>query len=199
MPNNTSFDYAEAHHIYLENINSADILNKDIEFTFKFTVNSKATYDDLPSWDVNISGKIDNTEITPIVLENIPLRIKVNKSPDASINNDQVLSSIPGKIGKLYSIEFSTITNSVETLISKFTPCYQKTSVQSSTKIILFNELYITPSPGTNDWPYSAMTLYYFSQFGNMIDYNSITYNLQPSDIQWYNWRISTRNGIIIP
>ena len=65
--------------------------------------------------------------------------------------------------------------------------------------IILFNELYITPSPGTNDWPYSAMTLYYFSQFGNMIDYNSITYNLQPSDIQWYNWRISTRNGIIIP
>ena len=65
---------------------------------------------------------------------------------------------------------------------------------------MLFNELYITPSPGTNNEAiFPSMTLYYWTQLGNMAEYTAETYNLQSSDIQWYNWRTSARNGIIIP
>lgn len=185
-------------HVYIENVNQTDILNKNMEFTITLDwVNHHKNADDPPDlWDITINGKINNAEITPIVLEDIPLIM--SNATASELNHGWVLHTPRGKIGKLYSIEIDEVNPStnVSTLACKFTPCYQK----NTNKIILFNELYITPSPAeTYTWYWPSTGLYYLTQFGNIAEYTSETYNLQSSDIQWYNWRTSARDGIIIP
>lgn len=195
----------ETTHVYIENVNAEDLLNKDIEFTFTLTRDTTAA----SYWTFStivINGKINNTEITPITLENVIINMEYNPYPSgggggASRYNALYIQN--EKIGKLHSIEFDTIINNTNVALAKLVPAWYKphhTGVRYNgvptpvgdqiTLYTKYNPLYYSDLTNTKIPKHPYFEYYnngWWQVLAHMDQSAPVDYNLQESEIKYYN------------